>query len=107
MPVFDENGKKVDIDIDGDFPKLKDLDEISKNKKGKSFLKSIPMTSVIFVAAVVLLLIVAVTLALKVNSLNNEVTTLIKTKKQLDSTQAKLNEVNAEKGKTESGTVFG
>jgi len=28
MPVFDENGKK--IDIDGDLPKLKDLDEISK-----------------------------------------------------------------------------
>ena len=100
MPVFDENGKKVDID--SDFPKLKDPDEISKNKKGKSFFKNIPMASVILVAAVVLLLIVAVMLALKVNNLNNEVTALIKTKKQLESTQTKLSEVNAEKEKTNS-----
>ena len=73
MPVFDENGKKVDID--SDFPKLKDLDENPKNGKKKSFLNSISLTSIILVVVVVILLIVAAMLALKVNTLNEEITT--------------------------------
>ena len=37
MPVFDEKGKKVDID--SDFPKLKDLDEIPKKRKKEIIFK--------------------------------------------------------------------
>jgi len=94
MPVFDEKGNKVDID--SDFPRLKDLDEVPKNGKKKSFIN---MTSIILVTVVVVLLIVAAMLALKVNTLNEEIIALSNVKKQLTSTQAKFNEAIAEKEK--------
>jgi uncharacterized protein (DUF3084 family) len=97
MPVFDENGKKVDVD--SDFPKLKDLDDNPQSGKKKSFLNSISIPTIILAAVVVVLLIVAAILALKVNTLNEEITALSNVKKQLTTTQTKLDEAIAEKEK--------
>jgi len=97
MPVFDENGKKVDAD--NDFPKLKDLDEVPKNGQKKSFLNNISLTSIILAVVVVILLIVAAMLALKVNTLNEEITSLSNVKKQLAFTQTKLDVSIAEQEK--------
>ena len=100
MPVFDENGRKVDID--DDFPRLKDLDDISKKGKKKSLINNISITSIILVAVVVALLIVAAMLALKVNTLNEEIIALSNVKKQLTSTQTKLDEITTEKEKVKA-----
>jgi uncharacterized protein (DUF3084 family) len=97
MPVFDENGKKVDDE--SEFPKLKDLEEISKSGNKISFLNKISLTAIILAAVIIILLIVGAMLALKVNTLNEEITALSNIKKQLTTTQTKLEEANAEKEK--------
>lgn len=97
MPVFDEKGNRVDMN--SGYPILKDLDEVPKKDKKKSFINSISMTSIIFTAAIVILLVIAAMLALKVNTLNEEIVALSNVKKQLASTQTKLDEAIAEKEK--------
>lgn len=97
MPVFDEKGNRVGTN--SDYPILKDLDEVPKKGKKKSFINSVSMTSIIFTAAIVILLVIAAMLALKVNTLNEEIIALSNVKKQLTSTQTKLDEAIAEKEK--------
>ena len=92
MPFFDKKGNMIDADkvnLDGDFPKLEDLDELPKIKGKKLFslMGKVSSTSMVLASVVVALLIVVVVLALKINSLSKEVTPLSKENKQLETPQ--------------------
>ena len=102
MPVFDKKGRIVNRDktkVDDDFPKMKNIDEISKSgiKKSVSLPHKISKTSVILAVVVVALFIAITMLAVKVNTFNEEVTALSNEKEQFGATQTKLQETNAEK----------
>ena len=100
MPFFDKNGNVVDADkinLNDDFPKLQDLDELPKIKRNKllSLPDKIPMTSIVLAAFVVVLLIVVAVLVLKINSLNKEVTAMSKADKQHETTQTEYDKLDA------------
>ena len=106
MPFFDKNGNIVDADkvnLNDDFPKLQDLDELPKIKRKKllSLRDKMPMTSIVLAAVVVVLLIVVGVLALKINSLNKEVTALSKPDKQIETTQTEYDKLDARVRKLE------
>ncbi len=94
MPVFDENGRQ--INLDDDFPMLRDPDA-SKSHKPRFPFTGIPLTTIISIGAIVILIALVVLLAIKVNSLNQEVVELSKTRQQLTAAQDKLADTNAEK----------
>ena len=102
MPVFDKKGKIVNRDkakVGDDFPKMKDIDEISKSgiKKSVSLPHKISKTSIVLAVVVAVLLIAIIMLAVKINTLNEEVTALSNEKEQFGVTQTNLQETNAEK----------
>ncbi len=106
MPFFDKKGNMIDADkvnLDGDFPKLQDLDELPKIKGKKLFslMGKMSTTSMVLASVVVALLIVVVVLTLKINSLNKEVTPLSKENKQLETPQAKYDKLEARVRKLE------
>ena len=106
MPVFDKKGKIIDSDkpnADDNWPILKDLDEIAKSdrKKPLSLLDKIPRTSIVLAVVVIVLLIAIAILAAKVDALNHEITVLSYEKEEIEATQRKLQETNAEKEKLE------
>jgi cell division protein FtsL len=83
--------------LGGDFSKLQDLDELPKIKRKK--LLSLPdkifMASIVLTALVVVLLVVVAVLALKINSLNKEVTALSKPGKQLEARHTEYDKLDA------------
>ena len=104
MPVFDKKGKIIDSDkpnADDNWPILKDLDEIAKSdrKKPLLLLDKIPKTLIVLAVVVIVLLIAIAILAEKVDALNHETTVLSYGKEELEAIQTKLQETNAEKEK--------
>jgi hypothetical protein len=104
MPVFDKKGRIVDSDkpnADDDWPTLKDLDEIAESdrKKPLSLLDKIPRTFIVLALIIIVLLIAIAILAERVDTLNNKITVLLYEKEEIEATQTKLQETNAEKEK--------
>ena len=98
MPFFDKKGNMIDTDkinLDGDFPKLEDLDELPKIKGKKLFslMGKMSTTTMVLTSVVVALLIVVVVLALKINSLSKEVASLSKENKQFEAPQTKYDKL--------------
>jgi cell division protein FtsL len=106
MPFFDKHGNIVDADkvnLDDDFPKLQDLDELPK-RRGKnllSLLGKMSTTSIVLASVVVALLIVVVVLAMKINSLSKEVTPLSKENKQIETPHTQYDKLDARVRKLE------
>ena len=106
MPFFDKKGNMIDTDkinLDDDFPKLQDLDELPKikGKKLLSLMGKMSTTTMVLASVVVALLIVVAVLALKINSLSKEVTPLSKENKQLETPQTKYDKLDARVRKLE------
>ena len=95
MPVFDERGKQ--INIDDDFPKLRDPEETSMMKNARMPMNKTSLIMYALAAVAVLLLIVTAMLAIKVNSINQELVNLSKTKDQLASAKSQIANITAEK----------
>ena len=98
MPFFDKKGNMLDTDkinLDGDFPKLQDLDKLPKIKGKKLFslMGKMSTTTMVLTSVVLALLIVVVVLALKINSLNREVGPLSKENKQFEAPQTKYDKL--------------
>ncbi len=100
MPFFDKNGNMIDVseaNLEGDFPKLQDLDKLPKIRRKNFF--SLPdevsTTTIVFASVVVALLVVIVVLALKINSLKKEVTALSKPDKKIEATQTEYDKLDA------------
>jgi hypothetical protein len=106
MPFFDKKGNMVDIEkanLGGDFPQLRDLDELPKIKRKKllSLPDEVSMTSIVLAAVVVVLLVVVAVFALKINSLNKEITALSKPDKQHETAQTEYDKLDARVRKLE------
>lgn len=96
MPVFDENGNQ--ITNDEEFPKMKDPEE-TEESFAKPPKKSFPVLPAALGLIALVFAVVAVIYMIKANTLEQEVEILNKTKTQLTSTEAKLQEMTKENNK--------